>query len=778
MPVAPRSHGSSWSVSPEALAGCAAEPIHAPGGIQPFGALLVVHARSFRIEQASANTATLLDRPAETLIGRPLAELLGAVSTESLALRLRGLDAGTAVAVDLPTPLRGLVALAHRHDDLVLVELHAPETRGDATTTALDVRAITRAVPVGTALSLGVFATRLVQQVRAVSGYDRVMLYRFDETGAGEVVAEARDRALESFLGLWYPASDIPPQARALYLEKRVRLCVDAHAGAVPLVPPVRAATGRPTDLRHATLRAMSPVHLEYLRNMGVRATLTLSVIHDGALWGLVTCHHRTPRWVPPSVLDACDLLSEMLSVQLGLVEGIEQAATKARVHEVLGRLRRSVAQSADWPEALIGDDATLLDVVDAGGAAVVRGADVWTVGDVPDADAILVLADWLEEHGVHAPGWESHGDHVLAIADLLTADPAFAALLPHGCGILAAQVSPDDASWLLWFRPEFARTVTWGGAPTKREVIDGERTRLAPRLSFAAWVETVAGRSRPWTRADRQAADLLRSALVEEVLHILSFRNLMLRRDLLRVRQAVEASSEAMVVCDTAGRVLVTNPAFNTLFGYTIEDVRRGRVVNLRHAPFEDPHVVAELRRQLAGEQESWHIEAWLVGARGERVPIELRVDRIHDDDGLMIGFAATWHDLSERYRAAEERQALETRMQQAQKLESLGVLAGGIAHDFNNLLTSILGFISLAHEDLPPQSPAGESLEHAETAAQRAAELCRQLLAYSGRGRFVIEPLALDRLIVEMRQLLDTVLSPRRCPRSRATRRNCGRS
>ncbi len=367
MPVVPHSHGSSWSVSPEALAGCAAEPIHTPGGIQPFGAVLVLHPRSFRIEQASANTATLLGHAADALLGRPLADVVGAASAESLGLRLRGLDGGTTVPVDLPPPLQALVALAHRHDDLVIVEFHAPDPDGEIGTAALDVRAITRAVPVGTALSLGEFATRLVQQVRTVSGYDRVMLYRFDATGAGEVVAEVRDRALESFLGLWYPASDIPPQARALYLEKRVRLCVDAHAAAVPLVPARPAATRRPTDLRHATLRAMSPVHLEYLRNMGVRATLTLSVIHEGALWGLITCHHRTPRWLPPAVLEACDLLSEMLSVQLGLVEGIEDAATKARVHEVLGRLRRSVAQSADWPAALVGPTATLLDMRRAG---------------------------------------------------------------------------------------------------------------------------------------------------------------------------------------------------------------------------------------------------------------------------------------------------------------------------------------------------------------------------------------------------------------------------
>ncbi len=230
-----------------------------------------------------------------------------------------------------------------------------------------------------------------------------------------------------------------------------------------------------------------------------------------------------------------------------------------------------------------------------------------------------------------------------------------------------------------------------------------------------------MTGRSRPWTRADRQAADLLRTALVEEVLHLLSFRHLMLRRDLLRVRQAVEASSEPMVVCDSAGRVLVTNPAFNTLFGYTADDVRRGRVFSLRHAPFEEGPVVAALRRRLESDEPSWRVEAWLVAARGERTPVELRVDRIHDDEGGAIGFAA----------------------------------------DFNNLLTSILGFISLAHEDLPAHSPAGESLEYAEMAAQRAAELCRQLLAYSGRGRFVIEPVALDRLIAEMRQLLDTVLS-----------------
>jgi PAS domain S-box-containing protein len=644
----------------------------------------------------------------------------------------------------------------------VLLECY-PEGTGEtlpSQTAARNVRAVARLAR-DEGMTLAAFTRQLADRVRDVTGYDRVMVYRFGPGGAGEVVAESRAGDVsDAYEGLWYPASDIPPQARALYLRKRVRLLGDVDAQPVPLVPAINPATGRPTDLGHATLRAFSPVHLQYLRNMGVRATLVLSVVKDDRLWGLIACHHRTPRWVAPEVLDTCDLLAELLGVQVALVENVDRAHASARVRQAATQLRRAVAEARDWPEALVAGGVTLLDVVDAVGAAVVRGDDVWTVGATPPPDDVRAVARWL---ATQAPADAGDADRVVAEDALGRREPRFAGLSERASGLLAAEIARAEGAYVLWFRPEWVHTVAWAGAPGKVEQAADGAARLLPRESFAAWAEEVRGAARPWSDADRTAAGLLRSALVDEVLHLLAFQHLVLRRELLRARQAVEASAEAMAVADPHGRTLFANSAYARLFGVGPDDVRRGRAFNVFDVPCDDPAALTAARATLARAAGTWRGELWMRTAGGARVPVELRLDRINDETGQLIGIVAAFGDLRERHRAAEERRALEAKMLQAQKLESLGVLAGGIAHDFNNLLTGILGNASLARLDLAPSAPALEYVAQIETAARRAAELCRQMLAYAGKGKLSVGPVDLNLVIAEMRRLLDTVLSKR---------------
>jgi len=754
-----------FQASQAALDACDAEPIHLPGGVQPFGVLLVLPPDGWRVVQASANAEELLGVAVPQLLGRALEDVFEPESLAPLVDGLEGLPEGSPVT--LAPRLRGcgvvLEAVAHRHDGLLLFECHTAAAGAhevDAREAVRELAALTRG---GTLPSVVDFAGHLARLVRRVSGYDRVMVYRFDGAGNGEIVAEARDVAVEPFLGLHYPASDIPSQARALYLKKRVRLLGDVQAADVPLVPRTSPVTGREVDLSHAMLRAFSPVHREYLQTMGVRASLVLSVVREGRLWGLVACHHNTPRWLGVRTLEACDTLCNLLEVHLALHENVERARAEARVHQATHLLRRAVAVASDWPQALVSGDISLLDVVPAQGAAVVRAGEVWCTGTTPDRARVVEIADWLAGA---APV------RLLALDALGAREERFAPIAAHASGLLAAEVSREEGSWLLWFRPEWQHTVRWGGAPQKHEELVDGVPRLSPRRSFAVWLEDVRGRAHPWTEGDLTAAELLRSALVDELLHLLYYKHLVLTQDLVRVRNAVQSSSEPMSICDVDGRTLFVNRAFRALFGLTEDDVRAGRAFGLFAPPCEDTGAPARLRSALQRDGGgalapggTWREELWMRGSGDDRLPIVLAVDTVLDDAGQHLGFVAAYRDLRAQYRADEQRRALEARMVQAQKLESLGILAGGIAHDFNNLLTGILGNVSLARMELADtegeHGAADASLEQVELASRRAAELCQQMLAYAGKGQLVMQPLRLGALITEMRSLLGTVLS-----------------
>lgn len=304
---------------PVDLGNCDREPIHIPGSIQPHGALLAVTRGDLVVAAASANTRDLLGVAHDALMGAPLATLLDAASLGAIeaVAGAPSLHASHALSVEIGG--RAFELCAHRASGLVVIELEP--SAGDAGTRALFER--TRA-----AMEHIQFAPRLAEvwpvlatEVRAITGYDRVMVYRFAAGGAGEVIAEARREDVESLLGLWFPASDVPQQARALYVRSRVRHIVDAAYVPVPIVPALSPVTGEPLDLGRAHLRSVSPIHCRYLANMGVRGSMSISLVHEERLWGLIACHHVAPRFVPhlPRMLAALigDVASAILAPKL-----------------------------------------------------------------------------------------------------------------------------------------------------------------------------------------------------------------------------------------------------------------------------------------------------------------------------------------------------------------------------------------------------------------------------------------------------------------------------
>ncbi|TFZ00977.1 GAF domain-containing protein [Ramlibacter henchirensis] len=487
--------------APPDLSACAAEPIHVPGAIQPHGALLLVQ-RTGQVLQASANSVELLKSPQAELAGQRLHELFDAGSGDEL------LDAVLRAHVH-EAPVRGLdgsplFATCHWVGELIIVELERLEGHSDFAG-GLDVAL--RAI--ATAEDEAALVATCNSHVRALSGFDRVMIYRFDEDGHGEVIAEDRHPELDPYLGHHYPESDIPRQARALYLRNWIRCIPDASYRPVPLVPTLRPDSGEPLDLSGAHLRSVSPVHLEYLANMGVRASMSVSLIVDGQLWGLISCGHRTPKQMPPGLRRSCELIGRLLSTQLGALRATEFHKREAAARETLAALRAAMrADPSRLLRALVTEPHHLLGLVGASGAAWIDGEETGRIGNCPDEAEVGQIATYVRTNVDNG---------FFSTRQLPLEHPGSVGLAAVASGVMAITLPPGDRM-LLWFRPQVPHTVLWGGDPAKSARIEVENgiPRLHPRRSFAVWKEEIRGKSLPWHPVERHLASELRRHAVE----------------------------------------------------------------------------------------------------------------------------------------------------------------------------------------------------------------------------------------------------------------------
>lgn len=484
------------------LDSCAAEPIHVPGGIQPHGALAVVDMPSGVIVQASANLAAVLGlvaRPASLAVIDPtlaLQEDLQAWLQGDEILFMRTISLGRTVQVS-----------AHRSTQGLLVEFEDPPASEGETLEALYPRLrrfIGQAEEVG---DLQALADATVCEVRALTGFNRVMLYSFDQAGDGTVLAEDGDGVLPSYLDLRFPASDIPAQARALYKLNRLRLIPDVDYRPSPIEPLFSPVDGRALDLSSAALRSVSPIHLQYMRNMGTLSSMSISILVDGQLWGLISGHSARPHSVNPQVRTVCDLLGQIVSLQIASRMRAQEAAEHLAAKRLETRLLGCLASSTDYQEGLVDNPALWIELVGAQGAAIVSGGEVLTVGLSPPKNEIRAMAAWLK----------TRGEAIFATDSLASLLPAAGAYAEQASGLLAVSISQLHADFILWFRPEVIRTVRWSGDPYKPASKPGDI--LSPRTSFDLWKEQVRLRSLPWTRVEQESAAEFRSAIQNFVL-------------------------------------------------------------------------------------------------------------------------------------------------------------------------------------------------------------------------------------------------------------------
>jgi light-regulated signal transduction histidine kinase (bacteriophytochrome) len=507
------------------LTNCDREPIHIPGAILPHGAMLVLDANSFEILQVAGDVIGLLGLPPEELLGSSAEKIfrsqqidnMRALSTHFALLKPRHLlDPQMRVAADQP-----LDASLHRSEGTLVLEFEAADISQRFFADPL--AAVQEMVQgLDKARSLVDLCQMAAERVREIASYDRVLVYRFMQDGSGWVIAESKQDPLEPFLDLHYPAADIPKQARALYIKNGLRLITQVNYEPAPLIPQNNPLTGKPLDMSQAILRDVSPIHREYLRNMGIDASMSISIIDGGELWGLIACHHYSPLCLPRHLRAICELFGSMFSYQLEAFEKRDQFDTRMSSRMVLQKLMLNLAGADDYARGLTEQSPNLLDYIHGGeasldgrrqgGVAVSVKGELTFLGITPNKSQIEGLVGWLNTQ-------MATGEGVYATDRLGEIWEPAKAFAEFASGLLVISVSPDPSDFILWFRPELVGTSQWAGHPGKTVIAGPDGDILTPRKSFEIWKETVRGRGLPWLQADLDAARDLRTSLLDVVL-------------------------------------------------------------------------------------------------------------------------------------------------------------------------------------------------------------------------------------------------------------------
>jgi light-regulated signal transduction histidine kinase (bacteriophytochrome)/CheY-like chemotaxis protein len=558
------------------LTNCDREPIHIPGRIQPHGVLLVCDSDLSLVRRHSLNAVEVLALPFEDINGRRLEDVVGEDCAHDLRnALLRSADPsrpGLILGLRLPGRDAIFNVAVHQYKGNAIVEFE-PVDSGKADAPLEIARALIARLNQVT--KVDDLCNRTSRYLRGALGYDRVMIYRFAHDGSGEVISEAKAPALETFMGRHFPASDIPRQARELYLRNTIRVICDASGAFVDIEPAIDAS-GNPLDLSFANLRSVSPIHCEYLRNMGVAASMSVSVIVAGRLWGLIACHHYSPRPLPMPLRVAAEMFGDFFSLHLQAMLRKQSLDTAIQARKALDSLLRNVAHHTDLPRFLRDSICDFRELMPCDGVGIWMNGRWSADGSVPPDEAIPALARFVNSV---ADGqiWATH-----ALADNL---PQAADYQAAASGVLAIPLSHTPRDYLFLFRKEVIQTIAWAGRPEKDYASGPHGDRLTPRKSFAIWKQTVERQSHPWTQADLDIAEATRTALLEVLMRHSELLNEERRKADIRQRMLNEELNHRVKNILSLIKSLVSHPVDEGRDLHDYVTSLQGRIQALSHA-------------------------------------------------------------------------------------------------------------------------------------------------------------------------------------------------
>ncbi len=481
---------------------CGRVPLHQTNLIQPHGVLLVVDKNDHRILQVSENAEQVFGLSVSDLVSTKLIDLLPANEGVSLQNLLQT-NSNSKVPFLFQVNGSSFLAIIHQQPEFYILEIDRNKREAFANQSFISVfqelKYMMASIDAVTTTEDTCWV--VAQELKALSGFDKVMIYRFDENWNGDVIAEAKEPEMDSYLGLKFPASDIPKQARELYKKTPYRLIPAVDYEPVKLYPVLNPKTNAFTDLSDSNLRSVAGVHLEYLRNMKVQASMSTRILKDGELWGLIACHHRTPNYLSYEMCSVFELMSNVITTKIGAVQNFDVLAYSSEKQIRLTELVQKIFQQEE-PGSY---KQLVCSLLEADGVSIVLDNHVESVGKTPRAGEVEDLTMWLSANDVketyHQPALSAVYEPAEAYADTAS-------------GLLALPIEFSKGNFILAFRSEAVKKVTWGGNPAEAIQFESDRKSYHPRASFEQWQETVKHSSLPWSKELLRTADEVKNVL------------------------------------------------------------------------------------------------------------------------------------------------------------------------------------------------------------------------------------------------------------------------
>jgi two-component system, chemotaxis family, sensor kinase Cph1 len=485
---------------------CGRVPLHQTNLLQPHGILLVLD-REFRVIQCGENVSDLLGAAAREVVGQLLSQFLIPGELEKLAMPL--LQNSSSVPVLLSFHGGQRLSIVKHDPSCYIIEVENKVHSANEENAFIHIyEHLKRAMAAIEATATTQDACRVaIEELKRISGFDKVMVYQFDENWNGDVIAEVMEDGMDVYFGLKFPASDIPKQARELYRRTPYRLIPNTDYEPVRLYPVLNPLTSGFTDLSHSNLRSVAQVHLEYLANMKVKASMSTRILLNNELWGLIACHHRTPRYPGFEICAVFELMSNVISARIAAMHDKEQYHFRSEQQNQQNILRETAYREQSLMKAFLTHKMQLLHVLSAGGVVIALDGELQTVGIVPDPVQVEDLLVWVQSR---VTGELYHTERLSVVYE------AGAAFTETGSGLLAVPIQPDRGNFVLAFRPEVIQTVRWGGNPHDAVQFEPDGVKYHPRNSFGQWQQTVRDSARPWTAGELEMAAHFRNFMVE----------------------------------------------------------------------------------------------------------------------------------------------------------------------------------------------------------------------------------------------------------------------
>ena len=491
---------------------CGRVPLNQTNLIQPHGILLIVDKNDFRILQLSENANEIFGVDLKEILAKPLLNFITDEQAQKLRERFQKEFTGK-LPFSFSFPSGEHLASIHSANEYLIIEIEKEKRSSNNTESFLniyqDLKYAMTAVDEATTTEEACKIT--TNELKRISGFDKIMVYQFDEMWNGDVIAEAKADGMDAYLGLKFPASDIPKQARALYKKTAYRLIPNIDYEPVRLYPVLNPKTNAFTDLSNSDLRSVAGVHLEYLRNMGVVASMSTRILVDGELWGLIACHHRTAKYLSFEIASVFELLSNVISSKISSVQKHDVFQYKAKMQNLYTDLIEEVYKQENIHGSLINRQEDVLRLLNADGVAFVNDQQIYSFGQTPGESDIHDVILWLRSNAINSTYSNS------SFVSSFEPSEKYSSI---ASGVLALPIQPEKGNYILAFRPEVLGTVNWGGNPNEAVQFEQDGKKYHPRNSFNQWQQTVKQTSRPWKKEELEVAENFRNFVVAYTLN------------------------------------------------------------------------------------------------------------------------------------------------------------------------------------------------------------------------------------------------------------------